>query len=523
MALNLITSFVGLLLPFTISKLVDALTNLDQSAVFLAIAMIVLVAVGFFLNWIQNYFWFKMIHLGTTKFRTFVFGRLLLRDAYFFQEHPIGDLVNRVLNDTEQYARKKIVRAPILILNISTLLIMFLFLAYMNIRLSIVVVISGILYGVSYQFLNQKLRESATRERESFSHVMSEAEETLTGIYTVRIFRKEHYFTNRFLDGVNEHYRFMTKLQVWKSLGNSLTTALIQLIPVLTLLAGALMLLSHETTLGVVMGFYAYLPYLWEPIENLTNLNLDSQQARAVEKRIESLIVEEIHVLPESAPDAKPSSDGFYSLAVKNVTAFYGSEAPLFQNLSFIMEQGDRLAITGASGVGKSSLIQLLLGESEPKHGNIMINGVQLSPQNKSTLLSFISVVPQNIFLFRGTFEENICFDIAYSEEKYHQILHTTFLEEKEGSLKVDSFSGGERQRVGLARALIKGSGLLIMDEPTAALDMLTEKKFISNLDTYLKENNASLIVVSHRPEILRICNMTLDLLGNGEWNLSKT
>lgn len=181
------------------------------------------------------------------------------------------------------------------------------------------------------------------------------------------------------------------------------------------------------------------------------------------------------------------------------------------KNINVSLERGDRLAIVGPSGAGKSTCLKLLLGQLQPAAGKIKINGDNLKNYTYSSYLKRLSILPQEIFLFEDSVKENIVFGREYENVELDGLMQSLEIE-KFSDREINELSGGERKRVGLSRALLGFDNVLILDEPTSDVDMNMEKTMVKLIDEYITKKNGILIVITHRPEILKICNKTLQL-----------
>ncbi|MCL2097279.1 MAG: ABC transporter ATP-binding protein/permease [Bacteroidales bacterium] len=214
-------------------------------------------------------------------------------------------------------------------------------------------------------------------------------------------------------------------------------------------------------------------------------------------------------------------------LAVEDLNfCFPDEDTPVINNLSFHVRKGERIGIKGASGIGKSTLFNLLLGLYAPQSGGILIDGKRLDAANSASWQALVGYVPQEVFVMHGTLAENVAFGVEEKAIDYRRVkdvlaqvqlndfadslpegLHTLLGES--GS----RLSGGQRQRVGIARALYKGAEVLFFDEATSSLDTATEQEIRDSID-YLSSNNQSLtlLIIAHRPSSLASCNRIIEL-----------
>ena len=181
------------------------------------------------------------------------------------------------------------------------------------------------------------------------------------------------------------------------------------------------------------------------------------------------------------------------------------------------MEKGDIIGIVGPSGSGKSTLVDLLLKRILNYNGKITINGIDLKDINRTSYYNLISYLEQDAFLFKGSLKENIAFD-NFDEDNFEISTELSqvkkFNTKKDGNFEIEikgkNVSGGEKQRIALARALYKNSNLLILDEFTSALDFETEQEVVKNIEKI--SNDKIILIITHRKLPLSICNKLIDL-----------
>ncbi len=506
--LCVIDAIVALIPAILIGLIIDKLDDRNY-VIMLGLIASLIVILHFFTNWIQNYYWFKMIHKGTALVREVIFEKLLCKSHDFFEENSSGDLLSKVVNDSALYAQNKLITFPMLFTNCTTLFVVLsvCISASMPLSAMAVLLLSG--YFLSYLSLNKRLRSSTKKERESFSSVLDTGVNILDGMYTIRLFRSEDFFASKFGTAVRRNCDFIIKLQFWKSMGISGADAILGIASALCLIIGAILIQAGHLSIGSLVMFNMLLNYTGEPVRNLTDYNLGRQGAKAVASRLENLLASNAH-----DEEPRPLVDEISSIILENVSFKYnGMERQVIKELTLSLESGDRLAIVGASGTGKSTLIKLLLGLLSPTRGQILINGKTIGSYDYKSYLSHVSILPQDIFLFDGSISENVKFGTEFEQSEIFSVLETVSLNKLNQNQGVKGFSGGERQRVGLARALLRTPDILILDEPTSALDAETERIIVDNIEKYLNGKKTILVVISHRHAILTLANRKIELL----------
>jgi len=229
-------------------------------------------------------------------------------------------------------------------------------------------------------------------------------------------------------------------------------------------------------------------------------------------------IINEATVVTHTLPDV-----GFtfqHTIELKNISFSFGPDRPIFKNLSLTIHQGEKVGIRGVSGSGKSTLLYLLMGLYEPQEGRVLIDGRELTPENRSGWHKLIGYVSQDVFIMDSTLGENISPAGMTDSKLLDRSIDISALRELTGKLpdgistmigeSGSRLSGGERQRIGIARAHFKEAEVLLMDEPTSSLDVKTEEEITETLGQLLSKNR-TIIIVSHRESLLSKCDRIID------------
>lgn len=514
----------ALFLPFLLRDIINIISSGTLGTAFAVRCAVYggVVLIHFAVEWMQNSQWHIYAMKSTALVRKACFSRLLHKPLDSFDGRNTGDLVSRVLQDAEIYASSVSLSSMMLCLNFLRIAGILVFMSMLDVRLTGIVVVFMPLYYLFTLRLNRYLRKTGKEEREAYSVVLQSAQEKISGMETIHYEEKQAFFAGKFGLSVDQFLLKKKKLQVFRSLGSASNQLLLQTIPLAVLALGGMLVAHDQMTLGALLAFYAYLPYISEPLANLTDFNLGRQYALAAGQRLEELFEEK-----EQAGGCFVPCASVGSISLKGLSFSYAEDKPIIHDLSLKLCAGDRVAVTGASGAGKSTLIKLLLGQLTPNKGEITVNGTVLEEIDRTALLHRVAYMGQTPFLFEGTVLENIAFDAVPEAEQVSRVFHISCVDAflDAGDIAAISvapggtrFSGGERQRIALARALLKAADVLIFDEPTAALDTETERKMVRRLDRFLRENPEKiLIAISHRPEILSVCNRRIEFLGNGE------
>ena len=497
---------IGLLPPYFMNMLIDELyPYMGERSVYLFIIGTIagLLLACFFLDWLQGYLWADLINQGAGITRSFFFSRVLHKNYRFFIEHPVGDINNKVINDSYIYVRSRLVLMPTLVLNLLHIVVIFVFLLFLNVYMKLMTITFSVLFFVAYSQINRFMRKSAVKEREGFSTLMAEANESLNGIDTIQLYAAEHYSAEYFEKLSDRYERHLSKLKYWQALSKAVRNIIMNIVPVAAILAVIFYLTrGGDITVGSIIAFYYLLSRLREPIRSLTDFNIDMQNARAVEERLQELLTKDLRQELQLE-----MIDRIDELEFKNLGFGYPDTGMVLSGLNVKLRRGDCLAITGPSGAGKTTLMRLLMRQVTPSEGEISVNGKNYVDIDPASYIARIAVLPQDVYIFDSTLHENISFGKDYPEKRIRDAAKLSAIDHFSMDENALGLSGGERQRIGLARALACEYDVLILDEPTSNLDEETECVIIESLRQVQRETNCIMIVVTHSANILeRLC-----------------
>jgi len=285
---------------------------------------------------------------------------------------------------------------------------------------------------------------------------------------------------------------------------------------------GITQVMDLEMTLGTLMAFMTLSGFFMEPIGRLVDLQFQLQEASISMRRLTEILDYKKEQDGENLNDLTNASG---DISVKNITFRYGNRKPVLKNISFNIPHGNKVALVGASGSGKSTIAKLFLKYYEPEAGSILINGIDMSEYSNESVRSSIAYVPQTIELFSKSIYDNIRVskrtasldDVREAAKKAdaHEFIrklplqYQTYLEEAGAGL-----SGGERQRIAIARAFLKDSDFYILDESTSNLDFATENIIFDMI--YNKFRKKSMLIIAHRLSTVKNCD-TIIVLDDGE------
>ncbi len=437
------------------------------------------------------------------------FWEHLLKLSYrFYQNNSTGNIMAHATNDI---AAVRMYVGPAVMYSIDTL-VKFIIVISIMISLSPELTLYSLLPLPFLSFLvfklSKKIHKKFTLIQEKFSDLTAKAQENFSGIRVIKSYVREKNEIDEFSKLSDEYLkRNMDKIKI-QALFMPLLFLITGLSIIIVILVGGNMVISNHLTLGDIVAFVAYLGLLiWPTIAFGWVANI-IQQADASLKRLHKIYSEKIEI--KDSPDTDNSIKSIAgNIKFENVSFRYNEDQePVIKDITIEVPQGSTLAIVGHTGVGKSSLINLIPRLYDTTSGRILIDGKDIKSIPLSVLRRNIGMVPQETFLFSDTLKNNILYGVENVDDKllYHvsEISQlnkdvNNFPKKYETMLgeRGITLSGGQKQRTCLARALAIDPKILILDDSLSAVDTKTEEEILKNLKTFM--HNRTSIIISHR------------------------
>ena len=524
---KLLEAVFELLVPMVIAGIVDqSIPHKDQGHLWLQMGLLFVFAVIGVLVALVAQFYSAKAAVGFAKELTNDLYRHILSLPKDSRDRlTTSSLVTRLTSDTYQIQTginqflRLFLRAPIIVFGAIFMAyrlspeLTFWFLVMVAI-LSFVIVVLSRLVNPLYSILRKKTDQ-----------LVQETRQQIQGMRVIRAFGQEKREIENF-QVLNQVYTaIQMKTGYWSSLLTPLTYLIVNGTLLVIIWNGYISIQGGWLSQGALIALINYLLQILVELIKLAMLINSLNQSYISAKRIEEVFAEK----PEDilAEIAQKETSSNQSLRVEHLSFTYPDAAqPSLRNLSFAMQQGQVLGIIGGTGSGKSSLVQVLLGLYTADKGSISLYRDERSPRNLSEWRSWIAYVPQKVELFKGSIRSNLTLGMEepVSDQELWQALEIAqakdFVSDKEGQLDAEvqaggrNFSGGQKQRLSIARAVLRRAPFLILDDATSALDTITE----SNLLKAVQDNlpNTSLILISQRTSTLKISDQIL-LLEKGE------
>ena len=508
-----VSIIIGSAMPFLIGKLislVEAGAEVTDIVKFGAVLAAVGILAAFFNSW-QNYEWHKFATSYTNYFRVLMLKAAFNKDIAFYKDND-EDFTSRILNDSTMISSDISIGFPMLILNVLRLLIVIVLMAIMSLKLTLIIMLVVPVYVLVFHKIDGEIRGNSKKERTKFSVLNAKVKEYLRGIFQIKINNKEEYFCDEFQREIDEYEVFANNIKKNRAIGYGVSSMVTSLLPILILILGSIEIKFGRMELGYLFSFYTYLGFLYEPMKNLSDWYTGLQVTLGMSDRVLDFLDTDCIVEDEM------NLDTINSINIEDLKFSYDGSRDVLYDINIELASGDILGIVGSSGSGKSTLIDILLKTREDYRGSVKFNDKELKGISKESIYKNTSVLEQNPFVFQGTIRENIEFN-ENDSVKLNQVIKDSgaykLIENKglDYGIMIDgeNLSGGEKQRIGLARALYKNSNLLILDEFTSALDNETEMEIVENINE-LAKLGMIIIIITHRKAPLKICNKILNL-----------
>lgn len=451
----------------------------------LALSIIVISLLGSFAAYLSTFGMALAAVQILTDIRGDLFSHLQRLSLSFHIQHKSGDLITRVTADIDRIKLAIIKVILPLVTNIITLLGMLVIMGWMNWELFAIALIVFPLFVFSLNHLVKEIRLSTREHRKLQGILAATTSETIGAIKVVQALSLHHQIEDIFQQQNNETLNHGTKSLKLSAVLQRTVQILIAIAIALVLWRGSHLVIAKTLTPGDLLVFITYLKSAFDPLRKLSNQFSEIAKATASAERIMDVLDYEPHV--RNYPNAKSAHPFVGMVRFEKVTFGYESGKNILKNISLEVQPGQQVAVVGASGGGKSTLTSLILRLYDPSSGRILIDGQDLREYTLDSLRQQISVVLQESILFAASISENIAYgkigasDVEIENAARIANAHDFIMNLPDGYDTVlgergCTLSGGQRQRIAIARAAIRQSPIIILDEPTTGLDNASEQ-----------------------------------------------
>ena len=478
-----------------------------------AILALVQVVIGFVRQWIMLYLSQKIdipLLLG-------YFKHIYKLPMKFFASRKTGDIITRF---SDAFTIKNIFTniALTLIMDVAMAIITGIILFNMNLSLFGIILCLTIFSILLVFIFKQPYKKINEEQMQQSSILNSQIIEGLRAVETIKGNANEETEIENIEKEYIKSLRISLKEGMLSNIQGSISSLISTAGNLILMYFGIRQVIDGDLTLGSLMAFTTMAGYFMDPVGRLVGLQLQIQEANISMKRLTEILD---HETEQSNGEFNELENVLGEVEIKNLTFRYGNRKPVLNNISFKIPKGKKVALVGGSGSGKSTIAKLLLKYYEPEAGDILIDGMDINEFSNDSIRKSISYVPQTIELFSKSIYDNIRVSKmnstldevkqAAKEADAHEFIkklpmqYHTYLQEAGNGL-----SGGEKQRIALARAFLKKSDFYILDESTSNLDFATENIIFDMI--YNKFKKKSMLIIAHRLTTIKNCDIILVL-----------
>jgi ATP-binding cassette subfamily B multidrug efflux pump len=518
---SIIVTLLALAQPYLLGSAVDSLTNArpQQEAINVALLILLIAAAGGVFEFYSRFSWNEVSRIVEYELRNDLFAHLQRMPQGFFQEMHTGDLMARATNDLSAV---RMFLGPGLSNSVRTVLmfaVASVLMLSINLKLALVLIVFMPLVTVSFVIIGRKMHDRFESVQAQFGAMSTYAQENFSGIRVVKAYAQEEYEIKHFSEASRDYLQRSLRYQRLNQLLWPLVAFMLGLAAVAVLYVGGSEVIAGSITLGEFVQFNGYLMMLAWPMIALGWVVSLFQQGAASMGRIRELMGQQPRIADSADTVEAPQIRG--DIRFENVSLSYDHKRKVLDGVSFHAPAGSTLAIVGATGVGKTSIVNLIARVHEAQEGRVLVDGVDVRHIPLATLRRNIGYVPQDTYLFSTSLSENVAFGVEEPEPAMvAQAVETSRL-----SQDLDQFpggidtvigergvtlSGGQKQRTALARAIMRDPAILILDDSLSSIDTHTQSEILAGLREVLKDRTS--IIISQRISTVKDADQILVL-----------
>lgn len=527
--LILLTSLLTFPGPLITRFLIDKVILGKQLSLLLGVILLLagIKIVGVLFSLLQQYYFTRFEQEVLLEIQQALFDRTLRLPKSFFDTKETGYLMSRLLGDVNGlrwFFSSSIVHMFSSVLRFAGGTV---FLIYLNWRLALAVLVVLPLMFLSVRFFGGKIRVLSHHGMERHAEVYQSVQESLAQTSLIKAFATEKRTLNTLMGKLRASFQVGMEQNTLGAIANLAINFAPDLAHLIVLAGGAFLIIRGEWSVGSLLAFQSYIGFVYGPAQFLAQANFQWQGAVASLERVSALF----DVVPEEQAGVGMKSERLRGeVEFRNVSFSYNGIDTVLQDISFLVRTGEHMAVVGPSGVGKTTLVSLLLQFYRPQKGEILIDGRPAKEYELNSLRRRIGYVPQSPTLLSGTIEENLRYgDPEANSAQIEKAARTAGIHDFIAALpdgygsavgeRGVNFSEGQKQRLAIARALVKDPDILVLDEPTSALDSRTEESIFASLPDMVR--GKTLFIIAHRLSTIRqsdriLCFNDKGLVGAG-------
>ncbi len=512
---------LSLISPYLTKILIDYVLgekNITYLYIFIAVSIsvfLIRLITGFLQGVVSTKLSYKLLFDLQYK----LFNHIQKKEMSFFAKIKPGEIISRISSETGDILNLFNTTLMSFTIQIYTFIAVSVIMLTINASFTLIVFLSIPAIILTFSFFNKIFRRQNKEIMDARGELINTLQENINSIHTTKTHNAYEYTSNRFKNSIDKYVKKQFKL-LYTTLYNSSILMTIKTIPSLLLLyIGGKAVINDTMTLGDLIALSSYVSMLFQPIDSLSSLNIQLQRTLVAFKRYFEIYKDAL-VPNKEDKNSKKTIKEINAITVENISFAY-NEQEIIKDLSITAKKGDLVIITGENGSGKTTLLNILTGIYKPTKGKIYISGEEMSKIKIESYTGKVGIVNQNTFLFRDTIEnniklakENIPKDYIYTlAKKLSLYKFITAKEDKFGAEVVENgtnYSGGQKQKIGILRALIGSPDLILLDEPSSFLDKESMGKFVKYFNS-IREDKI-IFMITHDRSLHSLATKIVDL-----------
>lgn len=514
------------LVNLTAPKVLSAMTGIVEKGVdengLIQIRHLTMILIGLYLarilfRFLSSYMSHKAAWYLVGDLRTRTYDKLERMHLGFFHDKQTGDLMSRIVNDTRDFELLYAHMIPESITNIVTFLGVLIILLTINAKLALLtcapiplILISGIVFA-------KKVRPYFRISQAKMGELNGKLQDNLSGIHEIQSFGREEYETGRVNEKNFDHVRAMLKALKISAVFHPTVEFISSIGTILVVGFGGYLAYKGGLNVEDIVAFLLYLSLFYQPVTGLANLVENMQQSLAGAERVMMILDAPCEIQDRKNAAELTRCEG--EISFDHVSFSYIEGIPVLEDVSFTCRPGEMLALVGPTGVGKTTITQLISRFYEPNEGTIRVDHKDIRDVTIESLRRNISIVLQDTFLFNGTIAENISYarpdatmeeirEAAKAANIDDEIMAMPDGYETRTGERGIKLSGGQKQRIAIARAILRRSPIIVLDEATAAVDVETEQQIRNAINNLTGKR--TIIAIAHRLSTIRTADQIL-------------
>jgi ABC-type multidrug transport system fused ATPase/permease subunit len=490
-----------------------------QIAIAAAIAAIIIAVLGALGSYIANYYTTSVGQWVANDLRLRTYHHLQQLSLTYYDQHQTGALLSTITADVQTIQAFASGSTLDIAIDMLTIVGMLFIMFYLNWDFTLIAVaVTPFLLLFVSRF--KKAVKKATHEvRRQQSNIVSVVEQGLESMRVTKAFGRQDLAQEELGSASRATVDAALKARRIKALLSPIVAVTVSLCVAVVLWRGSALIIAGTMTAGALTVFLAYLTKFFKPVQDLATMTNSIAQTAVGVERVQAIL--DADAITPERPDAREPAQLKGDIVFDQVAFAYNAESPVLRQVSFHIQPGQMVGVVGPTGGGKSTIVSLIPRFYDPTAGSIHIDGVDIRDYKLQGLRNNIGYVLQETVLFQGTVRENIAYGRAGATEE--EIMNAAKLADVDEFVsrmphgydsivgeRGDTLSGGQRQRIGIARAIIRNNPILILDEPTAALDTESESMVVQALERLMK--GRTVITIAHRLSTIRNSDLIIVL-----------